>query len=162
MGKGLCPWQPMGGPWAPLNTLSPCSVFRRREGREGGVRRLGECGSGVGQGQWGLSLPLLYHASFCVPNSSQGPAGPPGSTGQKVTGLGLKGWVAERSEGSTDMRREVTSGTELAVPANTPSHSTMSKFPPRPGGKCHRPQRERPGWFGSSSCCLPSCADEAV
>lgn len=95
-------------------------MFRRPEGREGGVGSLGECGTRGRQGQRGPSLPLLYHTFFCVPNSSQGPSGLPGSTGQKVTGLDLKGWVAERSVGPADMRRELTSGTELAEPANTP------------------------------------------
>lgn len=147
----------------PLSTpYLPAQCSEGPKGEKGESGALVSVGPGLGQGQWGLSLPLLSHAFFCIPNASQGPSGLPGSTGQKVTGLDLKGWVAERSVGSADMRKEGTSGKALAVPANTPSHSTIPKFPPRPRGKCHRPQRERSGWSGSSYCCPPSCGDEAI
>lgn len=86
----------LGQPWAPLNTISPCSVCRRPEGREGGVRSLGEWDRGEGRvvGPW-PRLHFLFHPFCCVP-SSQGASGLPGSTGQKVMGLELGEWVPGR------------------------------------------------------------------
>ena len=47
---------------------------------------------GPGQGSGVMaSLPTLSSPLFCVPCSSQGPSGLPGSTGQKVIGLDSEG-----------------------------------------------------------------------
>lgn len=109
-------------------------------------------GQGRGRGPW-APASLFYHPFFCVSNLSQGPSGPPGSTGQKVMGLDLEGWVPEGSVGPTELRREVTLGTELAIPSNTPIG---------PRGGCHSPQSGGLAGLGVLPVVCPPAVTEAT
>ena len=91
-GRGLCPLSPGGDP-GPLSTpYLPAQCAEGLKGEKGESGALVSMRPGPGQGSRVMaSLPILSSPLLCVPFSSQGPSGLPGSTGQKVMGLDSEG-----------------------------------------------------------------------
>lgn len=140
----------LGQPRAPLNILSLCSVCRRPKGREGGVRRLGECGSRGrvrAVGSW-PRLRFLSHPFFCLLIS--GTLRTTGLYRPEGNGPEFGGWVSRRFVGLTDMRREVLKAfpEDGVIGHRAGSTSQPSQLlhrvqiPTEPERKCHRPQSE--------------------